>query len=86
MSEAMSCSCCGNTAKLVDRSATYRRGDKTVKIPTQCWTCPDGCPDPDGDKPFLWYDVHQLKANDENARIAWLAKYNEPMPSVRRKE
>jgi hypothetical protein len=79
----MDCPFCGQPVVRVTRPATYRRADRIVRIDTQCWQCPTDCEGPDGSKPFTFYDVHQLKANDENAKVAWLAQYNEPMPPSR---
>jgi hypothetical protein len=76
----MDCSGCGNPCRLVDRTATYRRGQRTVEIKTQCWSCPTECVGPSGERPFEFYDVKQLKANDASARAEWYLTYGEKMP------
>ena len=76
----MNCPFCGEAAKTVVRSATYRRGSRSVQIPTECYSCPGSCGSPSGEKIYLFYDPRQLRLNDKMAAEAWAAQYGEPMP------
>jgi hypothetical protein len=76
----MKCPFCGEAAKTVVRTATYRRGNRTVQITSECYSCPGSCNGPSGEKPFLFHDPPQLRLNDKMARETWLTQYGEPMP------
>ena len=82
----MNCPYCGKPAVLGNRTMKYRRGDRTVSVEVQHWSCPESCAGEDGVRPFQFHDADLLSANDDAARSAWRAAFGEEMPPSERRE
>ena len=66
---------------LQERTATARRGRRTVTYVAKIWSC-GRCADPDtGTPPLEFLDVQLVVFNDEALGRAWRAKYGEDIPA-----
>ncbi|MFH1465097.1 MAG: hypothetical protein ABIO70_11995 [Pseudomonadota bacterium] len=74
------CPYCGAVARLGTRISRYRRGERVLAVEVRHWECPAGCLAEDGQSPLHFEDPPLLRANDEEARRAWLERFGGPMP------
>ena len=78
------CPYCEKHARRTLREVRVRRGERVMPVQMDTWECPSGCAGPDGEVPFQFIDRALALENDASARVAWLARFGEPLPPSRR--
>ncbi len=74
----------GHAARLVSKTSRISRGGRHHTVQVWRWSC-DGCADPmTGAQPFLFADVPLMELNHQIIAAAWLERYGEPLPRIRR--
>ena len=81
---SMTCPFCDAPAVEGTRVASYRRGDRVIKIEAKHWECSQECKGSNGREPYRFEDPRLLRENDQTARRVWLERFSEPMPTAGR--
>jgi hypothetical protein len=82
---SQSCSGCGKPAALVPKLTRFRRGERVLPFDGFVWQCPSGCADPDdGSTPYQFSTFDLMAWEEEEAAVAWQARFGEPMPAPQR--